>query len=351
MTEIRITRARVLTALGAFLVAGPMACGLPIGATTSTSSTGRSSGGSGGGGGGAGTVGAPVQVLVTDDPFPYPFFSAIALRVSKVEVKDSSGNYTTLEDWGASFGTFEILGLTNGKSLSMATKSLPAVSFTAIRITMPGIHCYALNGQTFTVAAENGGVLELPVSFSGGGRSSVVFDFDAAQSITVLATKAAAGGPITSAAEIAGLQFSPTGRAALVGSGGNVQGTVTNPDGSPAVGADVRCLDGGGNELACAQSDGSGSFAVVELPSGSYSLTAESAGQPMGTVNGVLVNAGATVSVPIALGTTTGSTAQPLPGPPPPMVPPPPPMVPPPPPMVPPPPPPLLPPLLPLPGQ
>ncbi len=348
MTEIQITRAAVLVALAAFVAAGPMACGPPLGAATSSSGGGFGGGGGSSGRGGSGTSAAPVQVLVTDDPFPYPFFSTIALRVSKIEVKDTSGNYTTVEDWGASYGTFEILGLTNGKSLSMATKSLPAVSFTAIRVTMPSIHCYASNGANFTAPAENGGVLELPVSFSGG-HALVLFDFDAARSITVQASKVAQGGPITSAAEIAGLQFAPAGRASLVGSGGNIQGTVTNPDGSPAVGATVHCVDGGGSELASAASDATGSYAVVELPPGSYSLTAESAGEPPGTVDGVLVVTGSTQSAPIMLGSTTGPASPPgptLPVPTPPVPPAPPPMPPPP---VPPAPPPLLPPPPPLP--
>ncbi len=291
-------------ALAALIAAGPMACGPPLNAAAT--SRGSFSGG-GGGTTGAAPAANAVQVMLTDAPYPYPIFSRISIRVSKVEVRDTAGNWVTIQEWGAAPGVFEVLGLRNGKTAKIATKSVPGISFSAVRMTIPAVKCFTTDGQAYEAQAANGGVLELPCNFAAqGAPASVLIDLNVERSVTVVGADWLDGEPVTKPSQVAGVTFHPVGRAACVGKGGTIQGSVKNPDGTIAIGASVRCSSAGGVEIASASTDETGRFMIIELPPGDYKLQAESTDGPLTTVHTVTVSAGTSRDVGITLGTDIG---------------------------------------------
>src|SRR5689334_13573402 len=104
-----------------------MACGPPLGTTAaSTSASKKSSGGNfTANNNTTPTAASAVQVSLTDDPYPYPVFSRMSLRMSKLEMQDGTGNWVTIQDWGTNPGVFEVLNLRNGKVTKVASKAIP----------------------------------------------------------------------------------------------------------------------------------------------------------------------------------------------------------------------------------
>jgi hypothetical protein len=300
-------RAYMLGALAALYFTGAMACGKSGGTaatTTSGSSSSGGGGGSGSGGGGGGSGNGTVAVAITDDPYPYYVFDRISIKVSKIEIKDSSGNYTTIEDWGATPGSFEVLGLMNGRVTQMAAKSVPAVTYTAVRLTIPRASAFTIDGSEHDSNAPMNGVVELPVSFAPQGQDvGIIFDLNLEKSLAVQASVA----PILSAESVSGVAFAPVGRAAVVGSGGAIQGTVLDPNMFNAPGATVRCLAADGSIFATTATDANGGFAFIELPAGTYTLEAEWTFGTPANVPGVVITQGQTASAEILLGPPTSS--------------------------------------------
>src|SRR5579883_1907905 len=261
--------------LPAMTVLAAFGCGPPLAATTSSGSSGGSSGsGNGsssagtGSGTGSGTAAgtAPVAVSMTDAPFPYPLFNRMSVWITKVELQGSNGSFTTLADWSSNAQGFEIMGLQNGQTTSVIATPVPQGSYQALRVTMPTLHAFLTDGTPITVTADNGGVLLLPLELDAGqSGASILFDLDVAQSVQVQAESSNHGAPATTTNEVAGVTFSPVGRAAVAGSGGSLSGTVTNSDGSPAVGATVE-IASGTTFKGDSSTDANGDFAFLELP-------------------------------------------------------------------------------------
>lgn len=316
---MRAPRARLVLALALGLAVG---CGPPL-PTTSSSSSGSSSsrvpasgggtGGSGGTGGGAVPGGtAPVALVATDDPFPFPFLNDASVRIQRVELRASGGAYTVLEDWGATPGFFELLSLRNGKTTNVAAKTLPQGAYDSLRVTFASGSVRSSTGLAFTAVSPS--VLETPVALSlASGGAQVLLDLDLAASFTIQPAAFLGSRPISDGSQIAGIAFSPVGRAAVVGQGGSVAGQVADPTGGSVGGVLVQALVSG-SPVASTSTDASGSFALVELPPGSYTLAASAWGSGETGITGpVDVAPGATRTATISLGTAPAPVPSPSP--------------------------------------
>ncbi len=150
-------RAKGLTALAALctgLAVAAVACAPPV--DSASNRTTYSGGGSSSPSNNNAPVGnVPVQVLLTDDPFPYAYLIAVSLRASKLEI-GSNGQYLTLIEWQGSPGVYEVLSLANGKTKSIATKSIPPGHYDRIRFTTPAVKVRVTNGPAFDASAPNG---------------------------------------------------------------------------------------------------------------------------------------------------------------------------------------------------
>jgi hypothetical protein len=259
---------------------------------------------------------AAFQLLIADDPYPYPFFSHMSVRVTEIDVGDASGSFTTVATWQPTNpGVFEVFPLTNGSAINMTTGQIPRTSYSAIRVTMPSIHCFTTTGEVFTATAASGGVLVCPVSFDATNQNvQILLDLSVEESVQVTGTAATQGQPIQSAGEISTVTFNPVGRAAWIGQGGSIQGTVTAPGAASAAGASVRCFDAASTLVATTTTNASGEFAFVELAAGTYSIQAESLSGPLTTVSAIVVTAGYTEEIAITLGTDSTGAGSSQPG-------------------------------------
>ncbi len=82
---------------------------------------------------------------------------------------------------------------------------------------------------------------------------------------------------------------------------GRISGTVTSADGSPIQGAVVRVVNASGQQAGAATTGADGSFAVVNVAAGTYSVAVSAIGYRPGRTAGVVVGAGATVAVNLVL--------------------------------------------------
>jgi hypothetical protein len=227
-----------------------------------------------------------VTVQVTDAAYPYDVldsvnvtFGSIQLRgpnntlesivpASSVANTDSSGISNTAS---ASTTTVDVLKLRNGATATIANGVAPIGSYSSLVVTITNVLVQLKDGRQIA-SGQNAQpvVLDLPLSPELGvtqnGNTTILFDMDLARSLIL------SGG--TTPTTITDFAFTPTGRAMVVGTGGNIQGTVQNQTGQGVQDADVRALNSGAT-IASTKTDANGGFAFLELAPGTYSVTAE----------------------------------------------------------------------------
>src|SRR5579862_376854 len=90
---------------------------------------------------------------------------------------------------------------------------------------------------------------------------------------------------------------------------GAINGTVTDPSGAVVPGASVKATNKATGIDHATVSTSDGQFAFQDLPVGVYSVTVTAAGFPVTTIDGVLVEQGATRTLPVALKISQAATS------------------------------------------
>lgn len=243
-----------------------------------------------------------INVHLTDAPFPIGMVSSTEVTIDKVEIRQSlesgsesdEGTFILLAEGEM---TFDLLELTNGITEQIASADLPAGSYDMIRLHVNGSTVTLKDGTTFDLKIPSGSTsglkikIEPVIQLTEGETSDVLLDFDLSKSFVV-------NGNINGI--IKGFIFKPVVRGVLLGAAGRIQGTVTNAEDAALEHAILKLwaqengtIDWDAEKmLISAFSESNGSYKLIGLPVGTYSIISELEGYKNDTLKNIEVTAG-----------------------------------------------------------
>jgi len=235
-----------------------------------------------------------ISVKMTDDPFPVNMINAANIGLAKIELKDSSGNYVTVFN-----GNTEInmINYTNGVTTEVSVNSVPEGNYTEARISLNGASVELSDGRIFQAPGSASNTYQVkiypPVVVPEGETAELLIDMDLSDSFGFQAS--GWSGWIDDITDITGLSFfSADFRAVNLAQTGSIEGSVTDSNGNNVAYAYVQVqydYDGDGQaESVSTIADANGYYAIIGLPQGTYTVSAES-GNANGSISNVEVNA------------------------------------------------------------
>ena len=217
-----------------------------------------------------------VRMYLTDSPAT---FDAVNIVVNRVEVHqanaDSSSGWVTIN---ATPYTYDLLTLTNGQTAILGNATLAAGTYTQIRLIIDTGSNVVVAGVPFTLQIPSGMQTGLKLvhqfTIESNATTELTFDFDAARSIILTGNGQ--------------YMLKPVIRVQANDVSGSMSGTVFQPDARARVWTNVA-----GDTVSTAADTTNGSFRLVALPQGSYSVRFETSVSAYSdtTINGVVVTA------------------------------------------------------------
>lgn len=193
----------------------------------------------------------PFSVRMTDNPAPY---SAVNIDLKEVIVKGNDDVEITFTD---AAGIIDLLELSNGNNVLLATGSLNTDSIQQIRLVLGPENTIVVDGETHdlsTPSAEQSGLkLQVHQALEPGVNYEIMLDFDANKSIV----KTGNGG----------YKLKPVIRTINTATSGAIRGNIT------PVGTVASVTAESGGETYSSNVDSDGNFLIMGLPEGTYSLT------------------------------------------------------------------------------
>jgi len=233
-----------------------------------------------------------VKVQLTDGPFPFDFVTEANIGVAKIELKNSSGEYTTVFEGSA---TYNMIGLTNGVSTNVATTNIAVGTYVEAKITLNSASVHLSNGTDYDLNVSSVGVQQVAIIpnliVEDAVASEVLFDLDINDSFQFFGM----GGVsfpswITSMNLINGCNFNPDFRVCDRDITGEISGTVT-VDGSNEENAQVHIFIDG-NKIST-HTEANGSFTFIGVENGTYTVHVTTEGNLTSQVDNVsVVNSG-----------------------------------------------------------
>jgi hypothetical protein len=166
---------------------------------------------------------------------------------------------------------FNLLDLRNGVVAGLLDIEIPAGEYDLLRLYVDEASLKVKDGESYTVKVPSGRQTGIKVFISpglvveGGLTTEMILDFDLSNSFVMQ-------GNMNSPAGIKGFHFKPVIRAVNNSKAGRLEGKVTNKDGVKIKEASVTVRQD--TVVATAVADTMGYYAILGLPSGSYSVTA-----------------------------------------------------------------------------
>ncbi len=241
-------------------------------------------------------------VKVTDAPFPVNLVESATVTITKVEIRKagdcvSDGSpFSVL--WEGS-ETFNLLELRNGMVEELLNLEIPAGGYDLIRLYVDEAGLKVKDGEYYSVKVPGGQQTGIKIFIDpgliveGGLAAELLLDFDLSNSFVMQ-------GNIDSPAGIKGFNFKPVIRAVNNSTAGRIAGLVTDKDNVIISEASV-IVKQGDIEIASAITDASGIYAVIGLPSGTYSVVASKDDYETVTIDNVNVVAGNKTAVNFVL--------------------------------------------------
>lgn len=264
--------------------------------------------GGGGDGGGTGTL----RLALTDAPACG--YESVNVTVERVRVHQSSGAADNAAGWSeivlAQPKTLDLLDLTNGALEELGQTSLPAGTYTQLRLVLAANNGNSANANWIELSSNPG--TRVPLNTPSGQQSGLklnvnmtvqpnqvadfVIDFDACKSVVV-------------AGNSGNYNLKPVLRV--------IPRTFTGVSGAVAQVGSAVSLQQGGTPVRATVADAQGNFVLRPIEPGSYTLVITRPGYATAVVKEVSVPSGQTVvvgSAPIAQdvstdGMTPGKTA------------------------------------------
>jgi hypothetical protein len=195
--------------------------------------------------------------------------------------------------------TFNLLELRNGLVEELLDIEIPQGEYDLIRLYVDQARLKIKDGGEFDVKVPSGQQTGIKVFISPGlvvGEgltSELILDFDLEKSFVMR-------GNLNSPAGINGFIFKPVIRAVNNSTAGRIAGLVTDKDKVIISEASIKVKQGE-TDVASAITDASGLYAVIGLPSGTYSVVASKENYITVTVDDVKVVAGNKTTVNFTL--------------------------------------------------
>ncbi|MFY7786323.1 MAG: DUF4382 domain-containing protein, partial [Thermoflexibacteraceae bacterium] len=220
----------------------------------------------------------PFEVRMTDSPGEY---SSVKIDLLRVEVKISEDNDDS-KGWqvlkNVKPGVYDLLELTNGKDVLIATDAFPVGTISQLRLILGDNNSVTTqDGQTVnmkTPSAQTAGLkLKINATLQAGITYKLLLDFDASRSIV----KTGNGR----------FNLKPVIRAIAEAQSGAIKGVVTPAESQPAVWA-ISSTDSIGT-----YADTNGNFLIKGVPAATYrvSFAPKTPFKPR-NIDGVTVNIG-----------------------------------------------------------
>ncbi len=231
-------------------------------------------------------------VKVTDAPFPVNFIESATVTIIKVEIRKagdgiSDGNpFTVL--WEGS-ETFNLLELRNGVVEELLDLEIPAGEYNLIRLYVDEASLKVKDGDNFNLKVPSGHQTGIKIFIrpglvvEGGLTTELLLDFDLAGSFVMR-------GNIDSPAGIKGFIFKPVIRAVNNSTAGRLEGKVTDKNNAKIKAASIIVKQD--TVVASAIADTMGYYAIIGLPSGTYSVMAAKENFDTVKVDGVKIVGG-----------------------------------------------------------
>jgi hypothetical protein len=229
----------------------------------------------------------PIQVRLTDAPFPFELLTAAPVVIDRVEahIIAEETRRTGFHLLSAEEDTVDLLDLQNGVSHLLADTEVPVGHITQIRLHVVDASVTLTDGRTFDLdipSGEQSGIkihVQPHIEVVGSLTTDVLLDFDVSRSFHPIPATARA------ASEITEFFFRPSVRAANLTDSGSISGrVVTAAEGGKGEGGDFPVPSAAvtatrnGEEVASTGSDDEGRFKLEGLPPGSYTLIATATG-------------------------------------------------------------------------
>lgn len=220
----------------------------------------------------------PVAIKMTDAPGPY---DAVLIDLQGVEITGSGGETVTLN---AKKGVYDLLELSNGVSTLIATDTLATSKIEQIRLILGTNNTIVLGGVSYplsTPSADQSGLkLQVHQTLQQGIMYEILLDFDANKSIVTTGNGT--------------YKLKPVIRTIQSAVSGSIKGKI-----SPIGLATVTAVSVTDATLSFSSNvNAEGSFMVMGLPPGTYSLTITPALPLLPVIkSNVIVTAGITTDV------------------------------------------------------
>jgi hypothetical protein len=231
-------------------------------------------------------------VKVTDAPFPVNSIESATVTIIKVEIRKagdgiSDGNpFTVL--WEGS-ETFNLLELRNGVAEELLDLEIPAGEYNLIRLYVDEASLKVMDGDNFNLKVPSGRQTGIKIFIrpglvvEGGLTTELLLDFDLSGSFVMR-------GNIDSPAGIKGFIFKPVIRAVNNSIAGRLEGKVTDKNNAKIKAASIIVKQD--TVVASAIADTMGYYAIIGLPSGTYSVLAAKENFDTVKVDGVKIVGG-----------------------------------------------------------
>lgn len=213
-------------------------------------------------------------VNITDAPFPVDMVESAEVTITKLEIRkagDGISDECPFEVIWEGSEIFNLLDLRNGVVAGLLDIEIPAGEYDLLRLYVDEASLKVKDGESYTVKVPSGRQTGIKVFISpglvveGGLTTEMILDFDLSNSFVMQ-------GNMNSPAGIKGFHFKPVIRAVNNSKAGRLEGKVTNKDGVIIKEASVTVRQD--TVVATAVADTMGYYAILGLPSGSYSVTA-----------------------------------------------------------------------------
>jgi hypothetical protein len=222
-----------------------------------------------------------VSVKLTDAAFPFDFVSQANVGITKIEFKNSKGEYVTVFETSNN-RSYNILDYTNGNTATVENNTLPVGTYTHSRVTF-GNASVNMNGSTTgsggnsifnfnNLPQKTYEVACYPVlDVEDAGNSDVLIDIDANKTFQ-FQSNGFFGNWINLITNITGCSYTPAFRVCDLNKTGKITGNVTSK-GQNIKNAFVT-VTVGNNEIAT-HTETNGTYAFIGIPEGNYTVKVE----------------------------------------------------------------------------
>lgn len=250
-----------------------------------------------------------IVLQLTDAPFPFDMVASTQVEIDSVAVRvggsaDGEDGFVTVM---ATPQTVDLLELRNGVSMTLADAMVPAGSIDQIRIFTGDATITLTDDRTFPLKFPSGsssGVkvfVSPPIVIPEGGVVDALIDYDLGLSFSAIPSSP------TKVDDITGFSFHPELRVSNLTDVGGLSGVISDDGGTADPSDDGPLADAsivvtqGTTEITGSSSGSDGSWVVLGVPPGDYTVTASKSGYVAASTSVTVTAAQETAGVDLLL--------------------------------------------------